>query len=283
MVRLGPLMERTAGDPVVAIGLIDGPVVLDQPALATGHLREIGGRHAAHCASRSHPACVHGTFVAGILAARRGSGAPAICPDCTVYVRPIFSDRSAPRPIPTATPADLRDAILDCIAARARVINVSAAVSGASAGEESQVTDALNEAAKAEVIVVAATGNDGMIGSNALTRHPWVIPVTGHDLRGRPMSQSNHSRSTGQRGLGAPGEGVISIGTGSGLSTLHGTSFAAPFVTGTAALLWSQFPTATAVDIKAAMLAPGRRRSLIPPLLDAWAAFEAMHERNAHA
>ena len=37
-------------------------------------------------------ACMHGTFVAGILCAMRDLSAPGICPDCKVIWYPIFSE-----------------------------------------------------------------------------------------------------------------------------------------------------------------------------------------------
>ena len=72
---------------------------------------------------------MHGTFVAGILCAKRGSAAPAICPACTLLTRPIFSETtSANEPIPSATPEELAAAIIECIDAGARLVNVSAAL-----------------------------------------------------------------------------------------------------------------------------------------------------------
>jgi hypothetical protein len=51
-----------------------------------------------------------------------------------------------------------------------------------------------------------------------------------------------------------------------------------PFVVGTIALLWSEFSTASAAQIKLAVAqALGqRRKAIMPPLLNAWAAFEEM-------
>ena len=53
---------------------------------------------------------------------------------------------------------------------------------------------------------------------------------------------------------------------------------AAPFVTGAIALVWSEYPEASAVDIKWAILHAGgpRRAAIAPPLLDAWAAYGAL-------
>ena len=56
-----------------------------------------------------------------------------------------------------------------------------------------------------------------------------------------------------------------------------------PFVTGTVALLWSEFPSATAAQIKLALTqAPiGRRASVISPLLDAETAYRTLLAANA--
>jgi hypothetical protein len=60
--------------------------------------------------------------------------------------------------------------------------------------------------------VIVAAGNQGTLGSTAITCHPWVIPVVGYDLQGRPMNHSNLGSSIGRRGLGAPGDRITSIG-----------------------------------------------------------------------
>jgi subtilisin family serine protease len=126
--------------------------------------------------------------------------------------------------------------------------------------------------------VIVAAGNQGTLGSTVITRHPWVIPVAGYDLQGRPMKDSNLGSSIGRRGLGAPGDRITSLGADGGPLTLGGTSAAAPFVTGTMALLWSEFPAATATEIRlaATRASTPRRTSVVPPLLDAWAAYQAM-------
>lgn len=83
LVKLTPLMERSSGRREVAIGLIDGPVAMSHPDLVSEHIREIPGALRGTCAQAGSAACMHGPFVAGILAAKRGSPTPAICPHCT--------------------------------------------------------------------------------------------------------------------------------------------------------------------------------------------------------
>jgi hypothetical protein len=46
LARLTPLLERTPDRPEIKIGLIDGPVVLDHPDLATENIREVPGEFA---------------------------------------------------------------------------------------------------------------------------------------------------------------------------------------------------------------------------------------------
>jgi subtilisin family serine protease len=284
LAKLTALMERTSGSPDVQIGLIDGPVVTQHPDLVGGRLREIPGNNGATCTQANSTACLHGTFVAGILAAKRNSPAPAICPDCTLLIRPMFAENTTGgEQMPSATPKELAAAIVACTDAGARVINLSLALAQPSTKSEQALDEALNQAARRGVIVVAAAGNQGTLGSSAITRHPWVIPVGACDARGRPTNASNLGSSIGRRGLSAPGDGVTSLGTEGQPLTLGGTSVAVPFVTGAIALLWSEFPAASAAQIKLAVTraAMPRRASVVPPLLDAAASYQILLAANA--
>ena len=279
LVRLTPLMDRTSGRPEITIGLIDGPVALDHPDLASGSIREITGTTNSACTQSSSIACLHGTFVAGILSARRGSVAPAICPNCTLLTRPIFAEtRAANDEMPSATPAELAQAILDCIEAGARVLNISAALAQPAIKRERPLEAALDHAARRGVIVIVAAGNQGTLGSTTITRHAWAIPVVAYDLQGRPMTHSNLGNSISRQGLGAPGDRITSLGAEGQPLTLGGTSAAAPFVTGALALLWSEFPAATAAEVKYAVTQAytPRRTTVVPPLLNTWASVQAM-------
>lgn len=284
LVKLTPLMKRTRGSPEVKIGLIDGPVVTRHADLAIDYLHEIPGNNGAACTQANSAACLHGTFVAGILSAKRNSPAPAICPDCSLLIRPIFSETTLGREhMPSATPKELAAAIIECIEAGARVINLSLALAQPSIKEEKALEEALNQAIRRNVVIVAAAGNQGALGSSAITRHPWIIPVVACDFQGRPTNESNLGSSIGRRGLSAPGEGITSIGANGNPLTLGGTSVAVTFVTGAIALLWSEFPAATAAQIKLAVTQAftPRRASVVPPLLDATAAYQILLSANA--
>jgi subtilisin family serine protease len=284
LVKLTTLMERTSGSPEVKIGLIDGPVVTRHPDLVGEHLRKIPGNNDATCTQANSAACQHGTFVAGILSAKRNSPAPAICPSCTLLIRPIFAEMTSGREhTPSATPKELAAAIIECIDSGARVINLSLALAHPSTKGEQALEEALNQAVRCGVIVVTAAGNQSTLGSSAITRHPWVIPVVGCNLAGRPTNESNLGSSIGRRGLSAPGDAITSLGAEGQSLTLGGTSVAVPFVTGAIALLWSEFPTATAAQIKLAITKASipRRATIVPPLLDAAAAYQILLIKNA--
>ena len=71
LVKLTALMARTTGRAEVTIGVIDGPVRMQHPDLTADHLRDVSGSQGAACTRVDSTACVHGTFVTGILAAHR--------------------------------------------------------------------------------------------------------------------------------------------------------------------------------------------------------------------
>jgi subtilisin family serine protease len=275
-VRLTPLLEKSSGRPEITVGLIDGPVALDHPDFAGQRIREITG--SAACTNRDSAACAHGTFVAGMLAAKRGSLAPAICPGCTFLLRPIFSE-ARPRhgDMPTATPGELASAIIDSVQAGARVLNLSVNLTGSSGGGESHLVEALNFAASRGVIPVVAAPNQGAEATSMLTRHAWALPVVACDRMGRPLQGSNLSAPVGRRGISAPGKEITSLGTNGNPLTISGTSAATAFVTGTIALLWSELPAVRAADMRYAVTNHSQRRAgLVPPMLNAWSTYRAL-------
>jgi subtilisin family serine protease len=251
-------------------------VAARHPDLDGAHIRAVADDRGATCTQLGSGACAHGTFIAGILAASRGSRAPAICPGCVLLVRPIFGEVDSNRQPPAATPAELGQAIIECVAAGARVVNLSAAPAQPSTRVERGLHEALDYAAWHGALVVAAAGNQATLGSSVITRHAWVLPVVAYDRRGRPMNESNLGSSIGRRGLGAPGETIESLGADGVLRTGAGTSVAAAFVTGAIALLWSLFPNVSPSELRRAVSAGRRRSGVVPPLLNAEAALESL-------
>jgi subtilisin family serine protease len=155
---------------------------------------------------------------------------------------------------------------------------LSVALAQPSTQGDRALEDALDYAVSRGAIPVAAAGNQGTLGSTVITRHPWVLPVVACTLQGRPIGASNLGSSLGRRGLMAPGEAITSLSVNGPPLTLSGTSAATPFVTGALALLWSAFPAATAAAVRYAVThaAAPRRATVVPPLLDAWAAYHLL-------
>lgn len=272
LANLTLLMSQTTGRPSIRIGLIDGPVAIDHPNFDTTNILELGNKYSGRCTLANSVACTHGTFVAGILSGKRDSPAPAICPDCTLIVRPIFAETASLNgEMPSATFGDLADAIIDCVKAGVHVINLSVGLVGPTSTQRQKLQEALEFACQKNVIIVVAAGNQGTLGSTLVTRHPWVIPVVAYDLTGKPTEQSNFGNSIGRRGIGAPGEDITSLATNGVVAKMSGTSIAAPFVTGTIALLLSHFQRVTVAQIRTAVTASTkpRYRTVIPPLLNA--------------
>jgi subtilisin family serine protease len=279
LTKLRSLMKLTDGGEDIKIGLIDGPIDLNHPLFKNTKIRTVTSSQAVSCRESSSPACMHGTFIAGILVATRASQAPAICPNCELILRPIFkeSNNGANKDdvIPVSNPQELAEAIIQIVDAGAKVINLSLGLSSTSIDKSSELYYAYEYALRNHVIIVAAAGNQGNIGILPLTDHPWGVPVAACDGIGKLSLMSNIGPSIGKRGLLAPGVNITSVLAGGNYIQLSGTSVAAPFVTGGIALLWSLFPNATASEIITSILQicgnpyATHRRSIIPRLFDA--------------
>ncbi len=274
---LPALMQLTAGNPGVLVGLIDGPVQADLPGFSGARFIPEG---TAAAADPTDPACLHATLVASLLAARRDGEPSGICPGCTFLLHPIFP----PGATPIATPAMLAGAIQATVRAGARVINLSVALLPGTAAELDALCAALDEAGRYGAIVVAAAGNQARIGHSLITSHPAVLPVAASDPRGRPTPETNLSRSIGLRGVSAPGEYVTGLRPDGTPAVFGGTSAAAPFVTGTIALLYALMPNLDRGRLLWALAGTRQMRShLVPASLDAWTTYEALTRKGARA
>jgi subtilisin family serine protease len=266
--NIAKLKSLTSGNSDVVVGLIDGPVNLGHKDLSL-NIISIGNKIADKSV-----AIHHGTFIAGILSARADSPAPGICPDCTLIVRPLSALSAEENGIISLSQDELATAIVDCIHSGAQIINLSLSVSPAIGRHAPLLADALRLAAARGVLVIAASGNGSRLHNSELTEHPWVIPVVSLAADGRYSGFSTTSPSIGARGVGAPGEGIYGLSEQDGHVTLSGTSAAAAFVTGAAALLRASFMKASPQMLRAAIVATRRqRRTLYPPPLNAWDAY----------
>jgi len=124
-------------------------------------------------------------------------------------------------------------------------------------GFSQALLDAITRADAAGILFIAPAGNSGT-NNDATPSYPSsyavpnVISVAAIDNTGGLASFSQYGATTVD--LGAPGVGILSTTAYSGYSTYSGTSMATPHVTGAAALYAASHPSASASQIKAAIL-----------------------------
>jgi subtilisin family serine protease/putative cell wall-binding protein len=191
----------------------------------------------------------HGTHVAGTIAAAadNGRGIAGVAPGVTVLPLKFLGTDGG-------WTSDAVRAL--AYAARAGASVVNASWTGTSA--DPALRDAI---AGLDAVVVAAAGNDAT-DTDDVPRYPAsfdlpnVVSVAAVDNTGALASFSNHGAMSVD--LGAPGVGILSTVPQDSYAWFDGTSMAAPYVAGVAALLRSIAPTRTAADVAAAMLATAR-------------------------
>lgn len=281
LIGLLSLMRESRGDPSISVGIIDGPVDFDHPAFAGASFQIVNKSGSAACTDMHSLECAHGTAIAGVLCAERGFTAPAICPSCRFFFYPIFPQTrnghsGRTYDLSATTPSHLAQAIFDTVDAGARIINLSLAVLPVDLAVIPELNEACDYAAKKDVILVAAAGNQGRMGYQPLLSHSWIIPIVSCSSSGAVAPESNLSPAIARRGLRAPGVSIWSTAPNNSYTQISGTSVAAAIATGSLALLWSKNPGMPAVSLKEAVMQIGRsqRRSIIPPLMDMSAADE---------
>ncbi|HXW30023.1 MAG TPA: S8 family serine peptidase [Xanthobacteraceae bacterium] len=244
-----------------AIAVIDGPYdaaalagVLAQPPVALG---SVG-------CGVANSACDHGTFILGLMGARRDATIPGLCPDSRILHFPLFIDDRRPG----ASLDDLAQAIRLAVAAGARLVNLSLAILEEETQHHHGLAAALDYAAASGAVIVAAAGNQGRLAMGQLLAHPVTVPVVAVDATGSPLPDGNFGPTIARRGIAALGQGVAGYAPRGGITVMSGTSAATAVATGTLAQLWAQRPHATGGDIRGAIARLAPRDQQVPPMLD---------------
>ncbi|MCF2539686.1 type VII secretion-associated serine protease mycosin [Streptomyces sp. FB2] len=186
----------------------------------------------------------HGTRVAGIIAARplKGTGFVGLAPDAD-----ILSYRYTGGQEKQGDSGTMSQAIRAAVAAGADVINISSDT--ANKEDNLGLRQAVAFAVGKGALIVAAAGNDGADGKFADTypaAYDGVLAVGASD---RNDERAFFSQSGDFVDVAAPGVGMVSTVPGGGQCTADGTSFAAPYVAGVAALLKQKHPEWKAAQI----------------------------------
>ncbi len=181
----------------------------------------------------------HGTHVAGTIAALDNDfGVVGVAPEARLYAVKAFDSRGQ------GQVSDIVQGMEWCMTNRMQIINMSFGTPDSSKA----LTMAIDKAAQAGAVMVAAAGNDGRRDSVLYpARDPNVIAVAASTRDDRIASFSNSGE---QVAVAAPGEDIYSTYRDGGYKSLTGTSMACPHVTGVAALLLSVSPGLTRDDVR---------------------------------
>ena len=206
----------------------------------------------------------HGTHVAGIIAAERGNGLGV--DGVADYVQ-IMSVRTVPDG--DEYDKDVALAIRYAADNGARIINASFGKSYSPNKE--WVYEAIKYAARKNVLIVHAAGNDGLnLDDPANANFPNDQEATGPEFAdnvltvgsldssyGAEMVSSFSNYGASNVDIFAPGGGIYSTMPGNEYAFQGGTSMAAPAVSGVAALILSRFPKLSAVQVKKIIMQSG--------------------------
>jgi len=195
----------------------------------------------------------HGTHVAGVIGAKGDNGTGTVGVNWNSRLMALkFMNKDG-----EGNTADAARAIDYAVDAGAKVINASW---GGPAFSET-LYEAVMRAADRGVMVVAAAGNEGVNADSspdypAAFELPNVISVAASDSRDSLVDFSNYGRESVD--LAAPGDEIYSTVPKSvdrsGYAIFSGTSMAAPFVSGAAALYLAHSPGATGSQVRGALL-----------------------------
>ena len=174
----------------------------------------------------------HGTMIASIIAAPHSTqnGVWGIAPDVEIYPVKVIDDTGAVK---------LEWAIKGvewAIANHMQIISISWCVADNSNKELKQILDKAYY--EEGILIVAAAGNNGYTsGVECPAIYDPAIAVAAVNQNAQRTSFS----AIGQKNeLAAPGENVYGISPNNTLLRGNGTSFAVPYVVGTAALIWEK-------------------------------------------
>ena len=200
----------------------------------------------------------HGTHVAGTIGGvgGNGTGVAGVC----WKVKMISAKFLGASGGTTANAVKAIDYITD-LKVRHGLNIVATNNSWGGGGFSQALADAITRANNAGILFIAAAGNNGS-NNDTVANYPSnytmpnVIAVGALTSTGARASFSNYGKT--QVDLFAPGASIWSTVPGSGntsaYASYNGTSMATPHVTGAAALYKSLNPTATAAQVRAAIL-----------------------------
>ncbi|WP_199617189.1 S8 family peptidase [Paenibacillus alkalitolerans] len=234
LLRVPSVWNRASGAKV-KIGVIDTGVDYQHPDLQSILSR---GINLVNPRTLPHDDNGHGTHIAGTIAATGRWGMSGIAPRATIYPVKAFDHNGS------AFVSDIIHGIDWCVQNGVDIINMSFGMRKRSEA----MLEAVRNATRSGVVIVASSGNDGKRGYvDYPARFAQTISVGAIDSKGKVAHFSNRGKRID---VYAPGERVLSTWPNRRYHEMSGTSMATSHVTGIVALLLSANPRLTPQQLK---------------------------------
>lgn len=236
----------------VVVAIVDSGVDLDHPELVDAL---VSGYDFANGDSEPEDDSGHGTKVSGIIAAKgnNGSGIAGVAWDAPVQIMPLkFMKKTSSGT--TGNTSDAVSAIYYAVDNGAKVINASWGMSTVSTALEEAIAYARDQG----VLFVCSAGNDSQ-DNDVYPHYPSnyqlenLIAVAAMNRYDGLASFSNYGENSVH--VAAPGVGLESTDLDGDIDTyISGTSFAAPFVSAIAAMVYSSDLSLSVTQVRTRVL-----------------------------
>lgn len=231
------VMGTSRGDKRIVIAILDGPFEAAHACLASANLQTVSLSESL--GDLPVGALRHGTHVTSQIFANGECGLTGIAPDCSGLLIPVYQGTQNGGLI-AASQIDLARAIRLAVDRGAHIINISGGELSPTPEADKFLLDAIAYCEEHGVLVIAAAGNNGCECLHVPASIRTVLAVGAMDPEtGEPVGFSNWGAAYRSNAILAPGKDIPGAKAGGGLEVKSGTSFAAPIVTGVAALMVS--------------------------------------------
>lgn len=216
--------DLSTGSPAVTIAILDSGVDLSHPELV-GKIAQ--GYDFVNNDNNPQDDYGHGTHVAGIAAALGNNGLGVAGVSWGAQIMPVKVLNSFGQ----GSSSKVAAGIVWAADHGVQIINMS--LGGSNYSQILQ--DAVDYAAGNNVLLIASSGNTNANFVLYPARFPQVIAVAATNTSNQHASFSNYGTEID---IAAPGDNILSLWLGGGYSTFSGTSMAASYVSGLAAVMF---------------------------------------------